>query len=160
MRCAGWLLAAALTACGGSGEAPAARPADPPGRSVGQVRLNLPESWRQGVRRDRLSGDSAARRYPGALEVTDYAYVPRDTLRAGPSLVALVVYDSVTWKDAALARVGDSVASLGPFVYVLSRPAGHPFAAGTEDARRYEALAEAGRAIRLDATAAPGPPTP
>jgi hypothetical protein len=143
MHLAAALLAGAL-GCAGSSERPAANRADGAGSVVaapdGSYELRVPARWAGAYRIDSLSTQEQGTARPGALNLV---YLPADSSIRPQTLVVVAVYDSAAWAAVRAEQgppPGDSVAARAGRIYVVGLPQSNPFAPGSKDAARFEAL--------------------
>jgi hypothetical protein len=141
----------ALAGCGSSPPARQAVNADtgartpPPGSVVvagpdGTYELLVPARWTGRYRVDSLSPGERGRGLPGAFVIE---YLPADTTVRPQALMALVAYDSATWRAVRAEEgppPGDSVAAHAGRVYVIGLPQSNPFAPGSPDATSFQHL--------------------
>lgn len=106
------------------------------------VELDLPPAW-FGPRHalTARAGPDAAARQPGAAYWLSFDYLPESAEQTRQPLLRISVFPRATWmKLGADAPHGDLVVQTDTRVYlgVLSRD--NPYSAGSEDARRFEAM--------------------
>jgi hypothetical protein len=102
--------------------------------------LNLPARWAGAYRTDSLSTAELGTADHGALNIK---YLPADTTIVPQTLVVIATYDSAAWSAVRAEggpRPGDSVAARNGKVFVVALPQSNPFAPGSVDAVRFDAL--------------------
>ena len=102
--------------------------------------LLIPSRWAGTYRVDSLSTQEQGSARAGALNLV---YLPADSSMRAETLVVVTVYDSAAWatvRAEAGPPPGDSVAARAGRVYVVGLPQSNPFAPGSKDAARFDAL--------------------
>jgi hypothetical protein len=119
----------------------------------GAFDLVLPTRWASRYRVDSLSTAEQGRGLPGSLLIQ---YLPADTTIRPQALVAVVTYDSASWREVSAEEgppPGDSVAARNGKVFVIGLPQSNPFPPTSPDAATFDRLtlrpAEVARLIRF-----------
>lgn len=106
------------------------------------VQLDLPPAW-FGPRHalTARSGPDAAARQPGAAYWLSFDYLPDAADQPRQPLLRISVFPRATWmRLAADAPQGDLVVQTDTRVYLGMLAHDNPYAAGSEDAKRFEAM--------------------
>lgn len=160
------LVAAAVLACGGSGDASPPRTADqaladaasakalPPERYVSPTAgfdLTLPGSWTGRYRAVERKDTTA-----GARLAVEFRYLPDSGSRApSHTLVTIRVFSKAAWARASTPTnpIGAPLGERGDDVFVLSLPHENPYPASSREAPMYDrliiSLSQGGRQVQL-----------
>jgi hypothetical protein len=140
----GCLVGVLLAGCGSRQEPPRESPAAfmPIVSREAGVRFAPPIKWsRDRVVVTELRADSAAVELAGATHGVSFDYKAEQPGHRNESLVRILVFDRTRWA-AHLAEggppAGESIASVGDWVYVATLPSSNPYRAGTLDADQFD----------------------